>query len=128
MTHVGSRAADYCAEGSAAALPCPAGKRKDASLDVMDAESDCIVCPVGTFCPVGSAEAAPCAPGTYNDQPQQAMCTKCAAGSFQAVEGQTACDTCTAGCELAHCLKFPSAAARTALDVMLMPARSLHCA
>ena len=86
-------------EASAAALPCPAGKRKDATLTVMDDESDCITCPEGTFCPVGSADAQPCAPGTYNDQPQQETCAKCAAGSFQALEGQTACDACTAGCE-----------------------------
>ncbi len=90
---------DYCAEGAAAALPCPAGKRKDATLSVMDAESDCIVCPVGTFCPVGSAEAQACAPGTFNDQPQQETCTKCAAGSFQALEGKTACEVCTPGCK-----------------------------
>ena len=93
--------ADYCALGAAAALPCPAGKRKNATLAVMDSESDCIICPEGTFCPVGSADAQPCAPGTYNDQPQQETCAKCAAGSFQALEGRTACDTCTAGCE--HC-------------------------
>ena len=91
---------DYCAEGSAAALPCPAGKRNDASLTVMVSESDCIVCPEGTFCSVGSAEAQPCAPGTYNDVPQQETCAKCAAGTFQQLEGQTACFSCTAGCEL----------------------------
>ena len=90
---------DFCAEGAAAALPCPAGKRKDASLDVMDAESDCIICAVGTFCPVGSAEATPCAPGTYNDEARQETCTKCTAGTFQKFEGKTACDDCTEGCK-----------------------------
>ena len=89
---------DYCAEGSAAALPCPAGKRNDASLTVMVSESDCIICPEGTFCSVGSAEAQPCAPGTYSDAPEQETCNKCAAGTFQVLEGQTACDNCTAGC------------------------------
>ena len=83
-------------------MPCPKGKRKDATLTVMDAESDCITCPDGTFCPVGSADAQPCAPGTYNDQPQQETCTKCAAGTFQALEGKTACDECTPGCALRH--------------------------
>ena len=92
--------ADYCAEGAAAALPCPKGKRKDVTLGVMDSESDCIICPEGTFCPVGSADAQPCAPGTYNAQPQQETCAKCAAGTFQALEGKTACDECTDGCEL----------------------------
>ena len=96
---------DFCAEGAAAALPCPAGKRKDASLSVMDSESDCIICPEGTFCPVGSALAQPCAPGTYNAQSQQETCAKCAAGTFQALEGQTACDACTAGCALARSLE-----------------------
>ena len=85
--------------GAAAALPCPAGKRKDVTLAVMDSESDCIICPEGTFCPVGSALAQPCAPGTYNAQPQQETCAKCAAGTFQALEGKTACDACTDGCE-----------------------------
>ena len=37
----------------------------------MDAESDCIICPEGTFCPVGSAQAQPCAPGSYIAQAQQ---------------------------------------------------------
>ena len=63
----------------------------------MVSESDCIVCPEGTFCSVGSAEAQPCAPGTYNDQPQQAMCTSCAAGTFQQLENQTACEECRDG-------------------------------
>ena len=99
---VALRFADYCAEGAAAALPCPAGKRMDTSLSVMDAESDCITCGVGTFCPVGSEAAQNCAPGTYNDQAQQETCTKCAAGTFQELEGKTACEACTSGCE--HCI------------------------
>ena len=57
----------YCAEGAAAALPCPGGTHKNASLAVMTSVDECVVCPPGTFCPVGSADAKPCAPGTYND-------------------------------------------------------------
>ena len=80
-------------------MPCPAGKRMNVTIDVMYAESDCVICPEGTFCPVGSADAQPCAPGTYNAQPQQETCAKCAAGTFQALEGKTACNACTDGCE-----------------------------
>ena len=56
--------ADYCAEGSAAPLPCPGGTTMDASLEVMTSAEQCLTCPVGTFCPVGSATASLCAPGT----------------------------------------------------------------
>ena len=112
--------ADYCAFGAAAALPCPAGKRKDASLAVMDSESDCIICPIGTFCPVGSADAAPCAPGTYNDQTQRETCAKCTAGKFQAAEGKTACDVCTAGCARAACIEARTATAHAAAQMGLV--------
>ena len=83
----------------------------------MVSESDCIVCPEGTFCSVGSAEAQPCAPGTYNDVPQQETCAKCAAGTFQQLEGQTACESCTAGCELRRRLKRALTSARGLRDV-----------
>ena len=35
----------YCKEGAAAALPCPGGTHKDASLTVMTSDSQCIICP-----------------------------------------------------------------------------------
>ena len=87
----------YCDLGAAAALPCPAGKRRDPSLTVMTSEQDCIPCGEGTFCPVGAAEATACAPGTYNDEAQQPTCKRCAAGTYQESEGQTACQACEAG-------------------------------
>ena len=56
----------FCAEGAAAALPCPGGTHKNSSLDVMMSEAQCVTCPEGTYCPVGSDVAKPCAPGTFN--------------------------------------------------------------
>ena len=87
----------YCAEGSAAPLPCPGGTHKDLTLAVMTTVDDCVICPVGTFCSVGSAEPSNCAPGTFNDQLNASTCKNCAAGTFQAVAGSTACETCTPG-------------------------------
>ena len=73
----------YCKEGAAAPLPCPAGTRTNASLDVMKSQDDCITCGEGSFCPVGSANATACAAGTYNELAGQGKCLKCAAGTFQ---------------------------------------------
>ena len=89
--------ADYCAEGSAAPLPCPGGTTMDASLDVMTSANDCLECGVGTFCPVGSANATLCAPGTVNPLVRQESCVPCTGGSYQDAEGQTACTACVAG-------------------------------
>ena len=71
----------FCAEGAAAALPCPAGTRRNVSLSVMTSQDDCIACGEGTFCAVGSANETACSPGTYNPTPQRATCTKCAVGT-----------------------------------------------
>ena len=79
----------YCAEGAAAALPCPGGTHKNALLSVMTSVDQCVACPVGTSCSVGSAVAVPCAPGTYNNRSRQETCLKCAPGSFQELAGQT---------------------------------------
>ena len=96
----------YCAEGTAAALPCPGGTAKRLGI-MMVAKEDCDVCGVGTFCPVGSGTATECSAGTYNDQPAQEACTKCAAGKFQDKEGATACLACECGF---FCLEGASAA------------------
>ena len=87
----------YCAEGAAAALPCPGGTHKNVSLAVMTSVDQCIICPVGTYCPVGSAEAAPCAPGTNSSLEGAKTCGKCPAGTYQDIEGQEACKPCTPG-------------------------------
>ena len=87
----------YCEEGVAAALPCPAGTRKNLSLSVMTRAEDCIACSSGTFCPVGSDSASLCAAGTFNALDSQEKCTKCAAGFFQEAEGATACVVCSPG-------------------------------
>ena len=50
----------YCGEGAAAALPCPGGTHKNASLLVMSSVDQCVVCPRGTFCSVGADEPTPC--------------------------------------------------------------------
>ncbi|KOO34597.1 mastigoneme-like protein [Chrysochromulina tobinii] len=99
----------YCAEGAAAALPCPGGTHKNASLSVMRSVDQCVVCPVGTSCSVGSAEAVPCAPGTYNNESRQETCVKCAPGFFQRLPGQTSCIPCTQGyyCELGAAAALP---------------------
>ena len=80
----------YCAEGAAAALPCPGGTTKKLGV-VMMAKKDCDVCGEGTFCPVGSGAATNCSAGTFNDQPGQGSCLKCVAGDFQDAEGATGC-------------------------------------
>ena len=92
------RCTDYCAEGSAAPLPCPGGTHKDVSLTVMTSVADCVICPTGTFCSVGSETPTDCAPGTFNDQLNASTCVNCVAGTFQAVAGSTACEQCTPGC------------------------------
>ena len=86
----------YCAEGAAAALPCPGGTTKRLRVTMMRKE-DCDICGVGTFCPVGSSTATNCSAGTYNDKPKQEACAKCAVGTFQDVEGATGCLGCTDG-------------------------------
>merc|ERR1711938_2966 len=90
--------ADYCAEGSAAPLPCPGGTTMDASLVVMTSEEQCLTCPEGTFCPVGSANASLCAPGTVNPLVKQESCLRCEAGKYQELEGNTTCKPCPGGC------------------------------
>ena len=88
----------YCAEGAAAALPCPSGTTKPKGLSsAMTSVNECLICPKGTFCPVGSASATNCSAGTYSDQLQQEVCTACNAGTYQDVEGATACKACEAG-------------------------------
>ena len=90
-------AGHYCAEGSAAALPCPGGTRVNKSIEVMTREEDCIVCPVGYSCSVGSEEAVLCSAGTYGDVERLERCFSCEAGKFADVEGATACKQCLAG-------------------------------
>ena len=88
----------YCAEGSAAPLPCPGGTRKDSTLTrPMTSEADCVTCSVGTFCPVGSANETACAPGTVNPLERQETCVRCSAGTFQDLEGNVTCKECTPG-------------------------------
>ena len=86
----------YCAEGASAPLPCPGGTTKRVGV-VMTSAADCRNCSVGTYCPVGSAIASNCSAGTYNDQPNQEVCTRCLAGSFQDAEGAIACKICLRG-------------------------------
>ena len=90
--------ADYCAEGSAAPLPCPGGTTMDASLAVMTSVEQCLDCREGTFCPVGSANATLCAPGTINPLVKQESCVRCEAGKYQDLEGNTTCKPCPRGC------------------------------
>ncbi|KAJ7990480.1 hypothetical protein DPEC_G00300750 [Dallia pectoralis] len=41
-----------------------------------------ITCSAGHMCPQGSGNQVPCAPGTYQDQPGQALCATCPAGFY----------------------------------------------
>ena len=86
----------FCAEGAAAALPCPGGTTKRTGI-VMKSKADCTRCGVGTYCPVGSGTATNCSAGTYNDQEKQEVCRKCVAGTFQDAESGTACSYCSRG-------------------------------
>ena len=88
----------YCAEGSAAPLPCPGGTTMHPTLEVMTSDADCVECGVGVFCPVGSANATLCAPGTINPLTRQESCARCAAGKYQDLEGNTTCKPCPGGC------------------------------
>ena len=92
----------YCAEGAAAALPCPGGTHKNASLDVMTSVDQCVTCPAGTFCPVGSEEPTPCAAGSVSNLTNAEACEACSAGTFQGGKGATACVLCTPG---GYCLR-----------------------
>jgi hypothetical protein len=89
--------ADYCAEGSPSAMPCPAGTRKDPSLELLTREEHCLTCPEGTACSVGSEEPQLCLPGTFGSRPGLARCELCPAGKFTSVSGSTACHICTIG-------------------------------
>ena len=86
----------YCGAGAGAALPCPAGRRTNASM-TMTSSDDCIVCPAGTSCSVGSSESVACLPGSFAAQPEQASCTLCPPGSYQDEHGQTGCKVCYGG-------------------------------
>ena len=87
----------YCAEGSAAPLPCPGGTHKDRMLSVMTSVDQCITCPAGTSCSVGSAAALPCLPGSIANQSAMEKCDLCLNGQFQRAYGQTACEMCVPG-------------------------------
>jgi hypothetical protein len=97
----------YCAEGSAAPLPCRGGTRTNSSLTrAMESDEDCVSCGVGKFCPVGSDVEINCAPGTYNALERQQTCESCSAGTFQDLEGNHTCKRCTPGY---YCAKGSSA-------------------
>ena len=87
----------YCAEGSAAPLPCPGGTHKNASLRLMMSSDDCVACPAGTSCSVGSVEPAPCLPGSYGASPEQESCELCPEGKFTPNASNTYCLECTPG-------------------------------
>ena len=87
----------YCAEGAAAALPCPGGTHKNASLAVMTSVEQCVTCPAGTSCSVGSAEPSPCLPGAYGASASQESCERCPGAAYQDEYGQTTCKGCVAG-------------------------------
>ena len=87
----------YCAEGSAAPLPCPGGTHKDLTLAVMTTVDDCVICPSGTSCPVGSAQPVPCLPGSYSALSNAMTCDLCSNGEFQRAYGQSACEACVPG-------------------------------
>ena len=87
----------YCAEGSAAPLPCPGGTRKDLSLTVMSSVNQCITCDAGHACSVGSAEQVQCLPGSFGAEAGRATCELCAAGKYTPDAGNTACRDCKRG-------------------------------
>ena len=86
----------YCAEGSAAPLPCPAGYTKQLGV-IMTSTADCVGCPEGTFCPVGAEEATNCSAGTYNPDPNQPLCDRCPQGKYQDDDGMSTCKDCPLG-------------------------------
>ena len=88
----------YCAEGAAAALPCPSGRHQNATLRQlnisMTSADDCLECPPGAFCTTGAAEPDSCAPGSYAPDAGMASCQRCEAGTYQSKQSSTACETC----------------------------------
>ena len=82
-------------EGANAETRCKAGfynpKKGQTSEDA------CKPCDAGHACPIGSKEMTKCQPGSFNNQTEQASCTKCAAGTFQKDKGKTGCEPCKKG-------------------------------
>jgi len=102
----------YCPEGSAAPIPCPAGKMSNSLLN--SNVSQCINCTAGFSCNAGTAVAVvACSAGFYcpsgTASPRllcpagsycPAGCTRpraCAAGMYQNNTGQAACVQCPKG-------------------------------
>ena len=94
-------AGHYCAEGAAAALPCPGGRHANqtiiAEIGYLRGLDECIICPPGTSCSVGSGTPSPCLPGSYSAEEAAAVCNLCPEGKFTSTSGNTACGDCTAG-------------------------------
>ena len=67
----------YCKLGAAAALPCPAGTRKNLTLSVMTDVAQCIMCDAGYACSVGSATQKACLPGSFGNGTGQESCELC---------------------------------------------------
>ena len=89
------KAGSFCANASAAPLPCPAG-RWTSSNDVQSAE-ECEPCWTGHSCSSGAVTPAECAPGTVQPATMQGSCEKCVPGKFMNVSGQTECHICRPG-------------------------------
>ena len=88
---------DYCAEGSAAPLPCPGGTHKDPDRAVMTDRKQCVTCPSGTACSVGTAVPKDCLPGSFSNSSGQESCFLCPEGQFQDMYRQTDCKACPRG-------------------------------
>ena len=91
----------YCAEGAAAALPCPGGRYANqtiiATIGYLRGLDECVICPPGMSCSVGSDMPTPCLPGSFSATEAAPTCDLCPAGEFQNLYGQTSCKDCIRG-------------------------------
>ncbi|EDV28435.1 uncharacterized protein TRIADDRAFT_51343 [Trichoplax adhaerens] len=109
---------NYCPEGSAAPVPCPPGRYSGA--DHLTAETDCFVCPAGSYCDGSDPTkvTGACSDGYYCNAgsgsttpnrtdwgaicPTGSKCTNgfrqdCPSGTYQNTTGKTTCVDCPAG-------------------------------
>eukprot|EP00965_Chrysotila_dentata_P143414 4738378-Pleurochrysis_carterae.AAC.2 len=68
-------AGNYCPSGSAAPVPCGAGRFSP--FTNLTSENQCQDCPAGFFCPVGAPQPTPCSAGTYAASENSQRCTPC---------------------------------------------------
>ena len=85
----------YGKAGSAAALPCAAGRFGNTTD--LQATEQCALCPVGHSCSTGSSAPTPCSPGTHADRIGLPACHACSSGTYQSATSSRRCLVCVPG-------------------------------